>query len=183
MPESCIGSSTPSAARNDTAAVGSSRRVAEPERAREGEVLEDAAAQIPERGQRGTRFDAPQSMEPAEPRDGAGSRGERKAHALTLARGVPAVNEQQSSAKAPCQGAATCAALRRSKSMAATLGITGPQRPIIRIIGRFPSIHAKQLADSLHLHPSSLTASMSQVCPGPVGPASLTAAVDLESFI
>ena len=42
--------------------------------------------------------------------------------------------------------------------MAATLGITGPQRLVIRIIGWFPSIHAKQLADILHLHPSSLTA-------------------------
>jgi DNA-binding MarR family transcriptional regulator len=47
---------------------------------------------------------------------------------------------------------------RRSKAMATTLGITGPQRLVIRIIGRFPSIHAKQLADILHLHPSSLTA-------------------------
>jgi DNA-binding MarR family transcriptional regulator len=47
---------------------------------------------------------------------------------------------------------------RRSKSMAATLGITGPQRLLIRIIGRFPSIHAKQLAEVLHVHPSSLTA-------------------------
>jgi DNA-binding MarR family transcriptional regulator len=47
---------------------------------------------------------------------------------------------------------------RRSKSMAATLGITGPQRLVIRIIGRFPSIHAKQLAAILHVHPSSLTA-------------------------
>ena len=47
---------------------------------------------------------------------------------------------------------------RRSKAMAATLGITGPRRLVIRIIGRFPSIHAKQLADILHLHPSSLTA-------------------------
>jgi DNA-binding MarR family transcriptional regulator len=47
---------------------------------------------------------------------------------------------------------------RRSKSMTAALGITGPQRLVIRIIGRFPSIHARQLADILHLHPSSLTA-------------------------
>jgi DNA-binding MarR family transcriptional regulator len=47
---------------------------------------------------------------------------------------------------------------RRSTAMAATLGITGPQRLVIRIIGRFPSIHARQLADILHLHPSSLTA-------------------------
>jgi DNA-binding MarR family transcriptional regulator len=47
---------------------------------------------------------------------------------------------------------------RRSKAMAATLGITGPQRLVIRIIGRFPSLHARQLADILHLHPRSLTA-------------------------
>jgi MarR family transcriptional regulator, organic hydroperoxide resistance regulator len=47
---------------------------------------------------------------------------------------------------------------RRSKSMAAALGVTGPQRLVIRMIGQFPSIHAKQLADILHLHPSSLTA-------------------------
>jgi DNA-binding MarR family transcriptional regulator len=47
---------------------------------------------------------------------------------------------------------------RRSRSMAATFGITGPQRLVIRIIGRFPSILASQLAEILHLHPSSLTA-------------------------
>lgn len=47
---------------------------------------------------------------------------------------------------------------RRSKSMAATIGMTGPQRLVIRIIGRFPSINASQLAEILHLHPSSLTA-------------------------
>lgn len=47
---------------------------------------------------------------------------------------------------------------RRSKSMAARLGITGPQRLVIRIIGRFPSIRAGQLAALLHAHPSSLTA-------------------------
>jgi DNA-binding MarR family transcriptional regulator len=47
---------------------------------------------------------------------------------------------------------------RRSKSMTAALGITGPQRLLIRIIGRFPSVNARQLADILHLHPSSLTA-------------------------
>ena len=52
---------------------------------------------------------------------------------------------------------------RRSKSMAATLGLTGPQRLVIRIIGRFPSILAKQLADILHLHPSSLTALLKQL--------------------
>jgi hypothetical protein len=46
---------------------------------------------------------------------------------------------------------------RWSKSMAATPGITGPQRLVIRIIGRFPSIHPRQLADMLYLHPRSLT--------------------------
>lgn len=52
---------------------------------------------------------------------------------------------------------------RRSKSMAATIGITGPQRLVIRIIGRFPSIHASQLAAILHLHPSSLTALLKRI--------------------
>ncbi len=52
---------------------------------------------------------------------------------------------------------------RRSKSMAAALGITGPQRLVIRIIGRFPGMHAKQLADILHLHPSSLTALLTRL--------------------
>ena len=33
---------------------------------------------------------------------------------------------------------------RRSRAMAAKLGITGPQRPLVRIIGRFPNIPAKQ---------------------------------------
>ncbi|HUL79517.1 MAG TPA: MarR family transcriptional regulator [Vicinamibacteria bacterium] len=45
----------------------------------------------------------------------------------------------------------------RSKRMAATLGITGPQRLVIRIVGRFPGISAGQLAEILHLHPSTLT--------------------------
>jgi len=52
---------------------------------------------------------------------------------------------------------------RQSKSMAATLGITGPLCLAIRIMGRFPSIHARQLADILHLHPSSLTALMKRL--------------------
>jgi DNA-binding MarR family transcriptional regulator len=45
----------------------------------------------------------------------------------------------------------------RSKRMAATLGVTGPQRFVIRIVGRFPGISAGQLAEILHLHPSTLT--------------------------
>ena len=45
----------------------------------------------------------------------------------------------------------------RSKRMAATLGVTGPQRLVIRIVGRFPGVSAGQLAGILHLHPSTLT--------------------------
>jgi DNA-binding MarR family transcriptional regulator len=45
----------------------------------------------------------------------------------------------------------------RSKQMAATLGVTGPQRLVIRILGRSPGLSAGQLAHVLHLHPSTLT--------------------------
>jgi MarR family transcriptional regulator, organic hydroperoxide resistance regulator len=44
-----------------------------------------------------------------------------------------------------------------SKRMAATLGVTGPQRLVIRIVDRFPGISAGRLASVLHLHPSTLT--------------------------
>jgi len=46
---------------------------------------------------------------------------------------------------------------RRSKRMARALGVTGPQRLVLRIAGRFPGISAGQLAEILHLHPSTLT--------------------------
>jgi MarR family transcriptional regulator, organic hydroperoxide resistance regulator len=46
---------------------------------------------------------------------------------------------------------------RASKRMEATLGITAPQRLVIRILGRFPGMRAGQLARLLHLHPSTLT--------------------------
>ena len=45
----------------------------------------------------------------------------------------------------------------RSKRMAAALGVTGPQRLVIRIVGRFPGVSAGQLARILHLDPSTLT--------------------------
>jgi MarR family transcriptional regulator, organic hydroperoxide resistance regulator len=44
-----------------------------------------------------------------------------------------------------------------SKRMTKKLGITGPQRLCIRLIGRFPGIAAGELADALHVHPSTLT--------------------------
>lgn len=44
-----------------------------------------------------------------------------------------------------------------SKRMVAAIGLTGPQRMVIRLIGRFPGISAGSLAQTLHLHPSTLT--------------------------
>lgn len=44
-----------------------------------------------------------------------------------------------------------------SKKMGRDLGITGPQRLVIRLVGRYPGISAGELAEILHLHPSTLT--------------------------
>src|SRR5689334_21072015 len=44
-----------------------------------------------------------------------------------------------------------------SKRMEAKLGVTGPQRLVIRIVGRNPGIAAGRLADIMHVHPSTLT--------------------------
>ena len=46
---------------------------------------------------------------------------------------------------------------RTSKEMETRLGVTGPQRFVLRIVGRFPGIPAGQVAKLLHLHPSTLT--------------------------
>ncbi|MCC6994791.1 MAG: MarR family transcriptional regulator [Deltaproteobacteria bacterium] len=44
-----------------------------------------------------------------------------------------------------------------SKRMEDRLGVTGPQRLVLRMIGRFPKIAAGELAELLHVHPSTLT--------------------------
>ncbi len=44
-----------------------------------------------------------------------------------------------------------------SKRMARTLGVTGPQRLVIRILGQSPNITARDLAVTLGIHPSTLT--------------------------
>jgi DNA-binding MarR family transcriptional regulator len=44
-----------------------------------------------------------------------------------------------------------------SKRMRAQLGITGPQRLVLRIVHRFPAVSAGELALILHLHPSTIT--------------------------
>jgi DNA-binding MarR family transcriptional regulator len=46
---------------------------------------------------------------------------------------------------------------RRSKQMAATLSVTGPQRLVIRLAARYPPATAGKLAQMLHVHPSTLT--------------------------
>src|SRR5580658_2848349 len=44
-----------------------------------------------------------------------------------------------------------------SKQMDALFGVTGPQRLVIRIVGRHPGIAAGRIAEILHVHPSTLT--------------------------
>jgi DNA-binding MarR family transcriptional regulator len=44
-----------------------------------------------------------------------------------------------------------------SKRMESTFGVTGPQRLVVRIVGRFPGIAAGRVAEILHVHPSTLT--------------------------
>jgi len=44
-----------------------------------------------------------------------------------------------------------------SKRMETTLGVTGQQRLVIRMIGSFPGITGGALARLLHLHPSTMT--------------------------
>lgn len=44
-----------------------------------------------------------------------------------------------------------------SKRMLRRIGLTGPQRLVVRVLGRAPGASAGQLARSLHLHASTLT--------------------------
>jgi DNA-binding MarR family transcriptional regulator len=44
-----------------------------------------------------------------------------------------------------------------SKRMARTLGVTGPQRLVVRLVGQSPGINARELALTLGIHPSTLT--------------------------
>jgi DNA-binding MarR family transcriptional regulator len=44
-----------------------------------------------------------------------------------------------------------------SKRTEAMYGVTGPQRLVVRIVGRFPGISAGRIAEILHVHPSTLT--------------------------
>ncbi|HUE87794.1 MAG TPA: MarR family transcriptional regulator [Vicinamibacterales bacterium] len=46
---------------------------------------------------------------------------------------------------------------RTSKRMNQELGVTGPQRLVLRVVGLFPGLSAGALAHILHVHPSTLT--------------------------
>ena len=46
---------------------------------------------------------------------------------------------------------------KTSKRMNATIGVTGPQRLVVRIVARFPGIPPGHIAQLLHVHPSTLT--------------------------
>ena len=72
---------------------------------------------------------------------------------------------------------------RRSKRMEATLGVTGPQRLVIRIVGRFPGAPAGLLSEILHIHPSTLTGILKRLqVKGPPPPAEGTVAVPRRSI-
>jgi DNA-binding MarR family transcriptional regulator len=51
----------------------------------------------------------------------------------------------------------------KSKRMHRDLGVTGPQRLALRIVGRDPGIVAGDLAALLHVHPSTLTGVLSRL--------------------
>lgn len=46
---------------------------------------------------------------------------------------------------------------KNSKRMAGDIGVTGPQRLALRVVGLFPGVSAGDLAAILHVHPSTLT--------------------------
>ena len=49
---------------------------------------------------------------------------------------------------------------RRSRRMEKAIGLTGPQRVVLRFLGRFPGVTAGQLARTLHVDPGTLSASV-----------------------
>lgn len=46
---------------------------------------------------------------------------------------------------------------KTSKRMSAELGVTGPQRLVLRVVGLSPGLSAGDVAAILHVHPSTLT--------------------------
>jgi DNA-binding MarR family transcriptional regulator len=79
---------------------------------------------------------------PREPDDGSNERASGLGDVLDFMRVMWAVDH---------------ALQKGSKRMESKLGVTGPQRLVIRVVGRFPMLSAGKLAELLHLHPSTLT--------------------------
>jgi len=50
-----------------------------------------------------------------------------------------------------------------SKRMRRRIGVTGPQRLVLRVVGLFPGLSAGDLATILHVHPSTLTGVIQRV--------------------
>lgn len=46
---------------------------------------------------------------------------------------------------------------KASRRMARHVGVTGPQRLVLRVVGLFPGVSAGDVAAVLHVHPSTLT--------------------------
>lgn len=46
---------------------------------------------------------------------------------------------------------------RASKRMKSEVGVTGPQRLVLRVVALFPGLSAGEVAGILHVHPSTLT--------------------------
>jgi len=51
----------------------------------------------------------------------------------------------------------------RSTTMARRIGVTSPQRLVLRLVGRFPGVLAGSLARLLHLDPSTITGLVSRL--------------------
>lgn len=52
---------------------------------------------------------------------------------------------------------------KTSKRMEATVGLTAPQRMVLRIVGRFPEIAPARLAEILRVHPATLSVALKRL--------------------
>lgn len=55
---------------------------------------------------------------------------------------------------------------KMSKQMESELGITGPQRLVLRVVGQFPGLSAGDLAHIVRLHPSTITGILRRLVAG-----------------
>jgi DNA-binding MarR family transcriptional regulator len=52
---------------------------------------------------------------------------------------------------------------RTSRRMETALGVTAPQRLVIRLVGRFPGLPAGTLAQLLHVHPGTMSGVLKRI--------------------